>query len=83
MSKETMINKMRTALLIIDMQNDLVVDTAGPYSAIAAMVKEGKIIQNIKKLLNTARSARVPVFHIKTVHHRDGNDIWSGLITTT
>lgn len=80
MVQELRIERERTALLVIDMQNDLVKDEAGPFSLLVRQVKEGRVIENIARILEAARGAGIPVFHIRLIHRRDGSDIWRGWI---
>lgn len=54
------------ALLIIDMQNDV----------LERMVKSGKeIVPNIKNVLNACRQKNIPVIHIVRVHRPEGIDV--------
>ncbi|MEM2702885.1 MAG: cysteine hydrolase [Candidatus Bathyarchaeia archaeon] len=69
----------KTALLIIDMQNDLVANEIGPFSLLVKQVKENKVIENIAKLLKVARERGLPIFHIKTVRRANGKDVWPAL----
>ena len=60
------INKEKTALLIMDVQNDIVHED-GKYKDFGspAHAKERNIIGNIKKVLNTARDREMKVVHVK------------------
>ncbi|MFH2028045.1 MAG: isochorismatase family cysteine hydrolase [Nanoarchaeota archaeon] len=61
---------MTTALLLIDMQNDFVLEDA------SFAVKGAKsIIQNTKKILATFRKHDLPIFHIVRAHKADGSDV--------
>jgi len=71
----------KAALLIVDMQNDLVKDEEGPFALLAKNVREAEVIEKIQKLLKCARETGLPIFHIKTVHRADGADVWTGGIT--
>ncbi len=55
----------KTALLIIDMQNDF----AGPEN------HAHKVIPKVKELLNFCRSKNFPIFHIYREYRADGSDI--------
>ncbi len=55
----------KTALLIIDMQNDFAPKGSHAY----------KVIPQIKKLLNRFRKNNLPVFHIYREYRYDGSDI--------
>jgi nicotinamidase-related amidase len=60
----------RTALLIIDMQNDFVREGA------PLRVRDAEtIIGNIRSVLQSFRRNRLPVFHILRVHRPDGSDV--------
>ncbi len=57
---------MKSALLIIDMQNDV----------LELMVPTGKdVVPPIKKLLSAFRNAKKPVIHMMRVHRADGVDV--------
>ena len=60
----------KPALIIIDMQNDFVLP-GRPLSVPGAE----SVIPNIRKLLDTFRAKRLPVFHILRVHRADGSDV--------
>lgn len=62
----------KTALLIIDMQNDFVLPGT-PQCVAGAMT----IIPNLKKVLNMFRKKNLPVFHIVREYRADGSDIES------
>jgi nicotinamidase-related amidase len=58
------------AVAVIDMQNDFL-DNGAPLE-----FPEGRtIIPNIKRLLDEARKAGVPIIHIMTVWRKDGSDV--------
>lgn len=60
------INKEKTTLLIMDVQNDIVHED-GKYKDFGspAHAKERNVIGNIKKVLNTARDRGMKVVHVK------------------
>ena len=60
----------KTALIIIDMQNDFVLPDA-PMSVAGAMA----IVDNLKKILNYFRNASYPIFHVVREYRADGSDI--------
>jgi nicotinamidase-related amidase len=60
----------KPALLIIDMQNDFVLDSA-PLKVAQARV----VIPKIRELLVVFRAKKLPVFHILRVHRADGSDV--------
>lgn len=59
-------DKHKTALLVMDMQNDIVHERAelAQKMGFAQMVKEGGIIDNIRSLLEGFRAAKMPVVHV-------------------
>jgi nicotinamidase-related amidase len=60
----------KTALLIIDMQNDFVLDGA------PLRVAQGRsVIPNIREVLERFRAKNLPVFHVVRIHRRDGSDV--------
>lgn len=62
--------KGKTALIIIDMQNDFVLPKS-PMCVAGAMA----IIPNIEKILNHFRSSALPVFHVVREYRADGSDV--------
>ncbi len=60
----------RSALLIIDMQNDFVLEAKPLRVAGAAAV-----IPKIQSVLAEFRRKKLPVFHILRVHRADGSDV--------
>ena len=76
MVTELKLDKEKTALIIIDMQNDLVKDDAGPFRQLTKVVRENNVVENIANLLRIARKSKIPIFHIKSVHRADGSDVW-------
>jgi nicotinamidase-related amidase len=63
-------SKKDTALLIVDMQNDFVLEDA-PMRVNGAL----GIIGNTKKVLAEFRKKKLPIFHIVRIHRKDGSDI--------
>ena len=60
----------RSALLIIDMQNDFVREGA------PLRVREAEAtIGNVREVLEIFRRNRLPVFHVLRVHRSDGSDV--------
>ena len=60
----------RSALLIIDMQNDFVLDGA-PLKVAQART----VIPKILEILRRFRAGNQPVFHVIRVHRKDGSDV--------
>ena len=61
---------MKTALIIIDMQNDFALPGA-PMSVAGAMA----VLPNIKRVLAHFRAHGLPVFHVVREYRADGSDI--------
>ena len=64
------IMEQKTALIIIDMQNDFVLPGA-PMCVAGAIA----IIPNLTKILNYFRSHSLPIFHVVREYRVDGSDI--------
>ena len=60
----------KTALIIIDMQNDFVLQNA-PQCIVGAEA----IVPNIQKVLTFFRSKNLPIFHVYREYRKDGSDI--------
>jgi len=60
----------RPALLIIDMQNDVVLDDA-PLNVAQART----IVPKILLILKEFRARKLPIFHMLRVHRADGSDV--------
>jgi len=61
---------MKTALLIIDMQNDFLLPGAP-----AEIPEAIKILPAVKKLIDFCRLRKIPVFHIIRQYRYDGGDV--------
>ena len=73
---ETKIDVEKTALLVIDMQNDLIKTTEEPFNAVTKMVKSKGVISNTAKVIMAARQAGMPIVFIGHVHRKDNADIF-------
>jgi len=62
----------KTALLIVDMQNDFVGD-----SPVLPVAGAGAIIAPIRSILNHFREQKLPVLHILRIHRPGGSDVES------
>jgi nicotinamidase-related amidase len=60
----------RTALLIIDMQNDFVLE-GKPYAVAGARA----VVPKIQEVLSLFRARGLPVIHVLRVHRPDGSDV--------
>ena len=72
---ETEIDVTKTALLLIDVQNDLLRAKQEPYSDVAKMVQSKGVIGNIAKVVAAARQAGMPVMFIGQIYRQDGADV--------
>ncbi len=72
---ETKIDVKKTALLLIDMQNDSIKAKEGFLSDVTKMVESKGVISNTAKVIAAARQAGMPVVFIGHVHRKDNADI--------
>ena len=72
---ETKIDVKKTALLVIDMQNDLVNVKEEPFTGVTKMVESKGVIGNIAKVITAARRAQMPLIFIGHVHREDNADV--------
>jgi nicotinamidase-related amidase len=72
------IDRKKTALLVIDMQNDWILKK-GAAAKLGFLlwqeVEKGGIIENIRKIVKVARDCRIPIFHVRTVWRKDYSDV--------
>jgi len=72
---ETKIDPRKTALLVIDMQNDLVKVEEEPFAELYKMVQSNRIIENMDKVIRAARKVEMPVVFLKHVLREDYRDV--------
>ena len=72
---ETKIDVRKTALLIIDMENDLVKAKREPLSAVTKMVESKGAIGNTARVIAAARRVGMPVIFINHIHRKDNADV--------
>ncbi|MFC1951155.1 cysteine hydrolase family protein [Chloroflexota bacterium] len=72
---ETKVNIMKTALLIIDMQNHFLDGKRDFFKGVYQQIIGNKVIENVLNVLNQARRTKLPVFHIITGHKADRSDV--------
>ena len=72
---ETKIDVKKTALLIIDVQNDLVKAKEEPFNGVSKMAESKGMIGNIARVISTARKVGMPVIYIGHVHREDNADV--------
>lgn len=65
----------KTALLIIDMQKHFLDGKSEFFAGLYEQVHENNVIENIAAVLNAARKAKLPIFHITTGHKADRSDV--------
>ena len=72
---ETKMDIKKTALLVIDMQNDLVKVKEEPFNEVTKMVKSKGAISNIAKVIAAARQVAMPIIFTNHVHRKDSADV--------
>ncbi len=72
---ETKIDRKKMALVVIDMQNDLIKAKGEPFNAVTKMVKSKGVISNTVKMVAAARQAGMPIIFIGHVHRKDNADV--------
>ena len=72
---ETKIDIKKTALLVIDMQNDLVKVKEELFNEVTKMVKSKGAISNIAKVIAAARQVAMPIIFTNHVHRKDSADV--------
>jgi nicotinamidase-related amidase len=73
---KTKIDVKKTALLVIDMQNDLIKATEEPFNAVTKMVESKGVIGNTTKVITAARQSGMPIIFIGHVHRKDNADVF-------
>jgi ureidoacrylate peracid hydrolase len=72
------IDPKKTALLVIDMQNDWILKE-GAAAKLGFLlwqeVEKGRTIENIQRMVKVARDYAIPIFHVRTVYRRDFSDV--------
>jgi nicotinamidase-related amidase len=71
---ETVIDPAKTALLIIDMQKHFLDGSKDFFAGVYKQVVQGNVIANTESVLQAARQAKLPVYHITTGHKADRSD---------
>lgn len=74
---ETKIDVKKTALLVIDMQNDLIKATEEPFNSVTKMVESKGVINNTAKVIAAARQAGMPIIFIGHVNRKDNADVFA------
>lgn len=65
-----------TAVVLIDLQNDIIRNTSNPFHAsIAEQVEQTDLVGRTKALVDHARSVGAPVFWVTVVRRRDYADV--------
>ena len=71
-SSRAPIDSSSLALIVCDMQNDFIHDK-GAFAIHSGKTQPGKsIVPVIKKILDAARAAKLPIFYTKVVNRKDG-----------
>ncbi len=72
------IDPKKTALLVIDMQNDWILKE-GAWAKLGFLlwqeVAKGRIIEKVRRIVKMARDHAIPIFHVRTIHRKDFNDV--------
>ncbi len=71
---ETKIAIKKTALLVIDMQNDILKTKKEPFSAVTKMAESKGVIGNTAKVIAAARQVAMPIIFTNHVHRKDNAD---------
>lgn len=70
------LDREKTALLVMDCQNDIIHEKGGPAPwGFAAQVKERNLITSIKKTIAASRQARIPVVYVTVAYRQDRSDV--------
>ena len=72
---ETKVDIKKTALLIIDMQNDLIKVKEEPFNGVTKMVESKGVIGNTVKVVVAARQVGIPIIYTNHVHRKDNADV--------
>jgi len=72
---ETVIDPVKTALLIIDMQKHFLDGSNDFFAGVYKQVTQGNVIANTAGVLQAMRRAKLPVYHITTGHKADRSDV--------
>lgn len=66
----------RTAIVLIDLQNDVIRNPNGPfYGAIAEQVRNKQVVERVVQLTTQARAAGALIFYITVVRRQDYQDV--------
>jgi biuret amidohydrolase len=66
----------RTAVILIDLQNDIIRNPNGPfYGAIAEQVRNRQVVERVVRLTDQARAAGALIFFITVVRRQDYQDV--------
>lgn len=72
------IDPAKTALLVIDMQNDWILKE-GAAAKLGFLlwqeVAKGRIIEKVRRIVEMARDHAIPIFHVRTIYRKDFNDV--------
>lgn len=72
---ENVILPEKTALVLIDLQNDIVKGKEPPYDEIGRVAREIGVIPNTARMIARARHFRIPVMYVKVERRPDGADV--------
>ena len=74
---ETKVDVKKAALLVIDVQNDLVKVKEEPFNGVNKMAEAKGMIGNIARVIAAARKVGMPVIFIGHIHREDNADVVS------
>ena len=72
---ETKIETGKTAVLVIDMQNDLIKVSEEPFNAVTKMAQSKGMIANTARVISEARRLSMPVIYAGHIHRKDNADM--------
>ena len=67
----------KTALLVVDMQNDWILKEGAAAKLGFLLWKEvdkGRIIEKVRRIVELARNCAIPIFHVRTAWRKDYSD---------
>ena len=72
---ETKIDTAKTAVLVIDMQNDLIKVPEEPFNAVTRMAQAKGMIPNTARVISEARRLGMPIIYAGHIHRKDNADM--------
>ena len=72
---EHVIDSKKTALILIDLQNDLIKTDKPPYDVVTRMVIKSGIVANAARVVEGVRKKGIPIIYIEGIRRPDGGNI--------